>query len=212
MLSYQTIRPDTLELLKRLMAEPLFGGTRLVGGTALALQFGHRSSIDLDLFGTIEEDTDLTTEVLERIGPTIPGKCSMHIKTYRVCGVKIDIVGYDRYPWIDSPVLEDGLRLASSKDIAAMKVNAIQGRGTRKDLVDIYFLIRQYGLDQVMQFYKTKYPEYSEYRAMLSLTWFEDAEQSPMPEMFVDVSWEEMKEEILRAVEAYNNSLSCHGV
>ena len=44
MLSYQTIRPDTLELLKRLMAEPLFGGTRLVGGTALALQFGHRSS------------------------------------------------------------------------------------------------------------------------------------------------------------------------
>ncbi len=136
----------------------------------------------------------------------------MHIKTYRVCGVKIDIVGYDRYPWIDSPVLEDGLRLASSKDIAAMKVNAIQGRGTRKDFVDIYFLIRQYGLDQVMQFYKTKYPEYSEYRAMLSLTWFEDAEQSPMPEMFVDVSWEEMKEEILRAVEAYNNSLSCHGV
>ena len=178
----------------------------------MALQFGHRSSIDLDLFGTIEEDTDLTTEVLERIGPTIPGKCSMHIKTYRVCGVKIDIVGYDRYPWIDSPVLEDGLRLASSKDIAAMKVNAIQGRGTRKDFVDIYFLIRQYGLDQVMQFYKTKYPEYSEYRAMLSLTWFEDAEQSPMPEMFVDVSWEEMKEEILRAVEAYNNSLSCRGV
>ena len=119
MLSYQTIKPDALELLRRLMAEPLFSQTRLVGGTALALQLGHRSSIDLDLFGTIEEDTDLTTEVLERVGPTIPGRCSSHIKTYRVCGIKTDIVDYDRYPWIDSPVLDDGLRLASPKDIAA---------------------------------------------------------------------------------------------
>jgi len=205
MLLYQTIKPDTLELLRRLMAEPLFSQTRLVGGTALALQLGHRSSVDLDLFGTIEEDTDLTTEVLESIGPTVPGKCSAHIKTYRVCGVKTDIVDYDRYPWIDSPVLEDGLRLASPKDIAAMKVNAIQGRGTRKDFVDMYFLIQNYSLDQVMQFYKAKYPEYSEYRAMLSLTYFEDAEQNPMPEMFVDVSWEEMKQSILKAVEAYND-------
>ena len=205
MLLYQTIKPDTLELLRRLMAEPLFSQTRLVGGTALALQLGHRSSVDLDLFGTIEEDTDLTTEVLERIGTTVPGKCSAHIKTYRVCGVKTDFVDYDRYPWIDSPVWEDGLRLASPKDIAAMKVNAIQGRGTRKDFVDMYFLIQNYGLDQVMQFYKAKYPEYSEYRAMLSLTYFEDAEQNPMPEMFVDVSWEEMKQSILKAVEVYNN-------
>ena len=206
MLSYQTIQPDTLELLKRLMAEPLFDGTRLVGGTALALQFGHRSSIDLDLFGTIEEDTELTTEVLEGIGPTIPGKCSAHIKTYRICGVKTDFVSYDRYPWIDAPVLEDGLRLASPKDIAAMKVNAIQGLGTRKDFVDMYFLIQRYGLNQVMQFYKAKYPEYSEYRAMLSLTYFEDAEQNPMPEMFVGVSWKAMKQSILKAVEAYNNA------
>lgn len=206
MLSYQTIQPDTLELLKRLMAEPLFAGTRLVGGTALALQFGHRSSIDLDLFGTIEEDTDMTTEVLERIGPTIPGKCSAHIKTYRVCGVKTNLVSYDRYPWIDDPVMEDGMRLASSKDIAAMKVNAIQERGTRKDFVDMYFLIQRYGLDQIMQFYKAKYPDYSEYRAMLSLTYFEDAEQNPMPEMFVDVSWEKMKQSILKAVEVYNNA------
>ena len=70
----------------------------------------------------------------------------------------------------------------------------------------MYFLIQRYGLDQVMQFYKAKYPEHSEYRAMLSLTYFEDAEQNPMPEMFVDVSWEEMKQDILKAVEAYNNA------
>ncbi len=204
MLSYKTIQPDTLELLKHLMAEPLFNGTRLVGGTALALQFGHRSSIDLDLFGTIEEDTDLTTSILEQIGQTIPGKCTTKIKTYRVCGIKTDIVSYDRYPWIDNPVLEDGIRLASPKDIAAMKVNAIQGRGTRKDFVDMYFLIQHYGLSQVMAYYKEKYPEYSEYRALLSLTNFEDAEQNPMPQMFIDVSWEEIKHGVLKAVEGYS--------
>ena len=54
--------------------------------------------------------------------------------------------------------------------------------------------------------YKAKYPDYSEYRAMLSLTYFEDAEQNPMPEMFVDVSWEKMKQSILKAVEVYNNA------
>ena len=186
------------------MAEPLFSGTRLVGGTALALQFGHRSSIDLDLFGTIDEDTDLTTAVLEQIGKTIPERCTARIKTYRICGVKTDFVSYDCYPWIDAPVLEDGLRLASPKDIAAMKVNAIQGRGTRKDFVDMYFLIQHYGLQEVMAFYKEKYPEYSEYRAMLSLTYFDDAEQNPMPLMFADVSWKEIKHYIVEAVEDYN--------
>ena len=86
-----------------------------------------------------------------------------------------------------------------------MKINAIQSRGTRKDFVDMYFLIQRFGLNRVMQFYKDKYPDFSEYRAMVSLTYFEDAEQNPMPEMFVDVSWEEMKLCILKAVEAYNN-------
>ncbi|MBQ6192005.1 MAG: nucleotidyl transferase AbiEii/AbiGii toxin family protein [Bacteroidaceae bacterium] len=204
MLSYQTIQPNTLELLRRLMAEPLFSETRLVGGTALALQYGHRSSIDLDFFGTIEEDTQITTSVLEQIGQTIPERCTAKIKTYRVCGVKTDFVSYDCYPWIDDPILEDGLRLASPKDIAALKVNAILGRGTRKDFVDMYFLIQHYGLSQIFAFYKEKYPNYSEYRALLSLTYFEDAEQNPMPRMFKDVSWEEMKRSILWAVEDYN--------
>ena len=208
MLSYKTIQPDTLELLKKLMNEPLFNQTRLVGGTALALQFGHRSSIDIDLFGSIEEDTDLTSAVLRNIGPIVQGKCSPNIKTYRVCGVKTDIVKYDCYPWIDAPVIEDGIRLASPKDIAAMKINAIQGRGTRKDFVDMFFLIKRYGLKQIIDFYKLKYTEASEYRAMLSLAYFEDAEQNPMPEMFINVTWEKMKNKILKEVENYNNQLS----
>ena len=68
MLSYQTIEPHTLELLKKLMAEPSLAGTRLVGGTSLALQYGHRSSVDLDFFGTLDDDPLSIRECLERIG------------------------------------------------------------------------------------------------------------------------------------------------
>ena len=160
MLSFQTILPHTLELLKQIMAIPLFGSLRLVGGTALA---------------------------------------------YRIDGVKIDFVNYSRYPWIDDPVIEDGILLASPKDIAAMKVNAIIGRGSRKDFVDIYYLLQHFTLDEILSFYQQKYSNASLFRALLSLTYFNDAELQYMPEMLEDVGWDEMKQTILKAVKDYNN-------
>ena len=137
MLSFQTILPHTLELLKQIMAIPLFGSLRLVGGTALALQYGHRTSIDLDFFGDLEEDTEIVTKELEQVGVIVRGSCSQNIKAYRIDGVKIDFVNYSRYPWIDDPVIEDGILLASPKDIAAMKVNAIQDLLMANNALDI---------------------------------------------------------------------------
>jgi len=206
MLSYQTVKPDTLELLKQLMQIPLFSSLRLVGGTALALQYGHRSSVDLDLFGQLERNTALVTEALFPLGDVVVGSCSEHIKNYWVNGVKIDFVDYSRYPWLDDAVEEDLFRLASPRDIAAMKINAIEGRGSRKDFVDIYFLLQHYSLKEIMDYYARKYPEHSSFRAMLSLAYFDDAEAQPMPEMFNTVQWEEIKRFILKAVEEYNAS------
>lgn len=68
MLSYQTIEPHTLELLRRLMKEPLLIDTRLVGGTSLALQYGHRSSVDLDLFGLVNCSSESLTEAFKQWG------------------------------------------------------------------------------------------------------------------------------------------------
>lgn len=68
MLSYQTVNSHTLELLKKLTNEEFLSKARLVGGTALALQYGHRISIDLDFFGNIEEDNETIKEVLINIG------------------------------------------------------------------------------------------------------------------------------------------------
>ena len=118
-------------------------------------------------------------------------------------GVMVDFVDYSRYPWIDEPIFGDGFVLASDKDIAAMKVNAIIGKGTRKDFIDLYVLLQHYSLADIMDFYKKKYPEHSEYRALLSMTYFEDAEMNDMLKMFIDSSWEEMKKTIIQAVRDY---------
>ena len=203
MLSIQTIHPNTLELLKQLASQPELSQTRLVGGTALALQYGHRQSIDLDFFGVLPEDKEELLEMMSRVGNMIVTNRTKMIVQAVINQVKVDFVDYSRYPWIDEPVQGDGFVLASDKDIAAMKVNAIIGRGTRKDFIDLYVLLQHYSLTEIMAFYKQKYPEFSEYRALLSMTYFEDAEMQDMPKMFIDTSWEEMKKAIIIAVEAY---------
>lgn len=203
MLSIQTIHPNTLELLKNLASQPELAQTRLVGGTALALQYGHRQSIDLDFFGALPEDKDELVEMTRRVGNVLVTNRSKMIVQTVVNQVKVDFVDYSRYAWIDDPVQGDGFLLASDKDIAAMKVNAIIGRGTRKDFIDLYVLLQHYSLTEIMEFYKQKYPEFSEYRALLSMTYFEDAEMQDMPKMFIDTPWDEMKSTIIQAVKAY---------
>ncbi len=208
MLSLQTVLPDTLELLKVLMRQPLLHDMRLVGGTSLALQYGHRRSVDLDFFGHTTEDVDELTNMLSSCAKdVVRGNCTKSIKAYFLNNIKVDIVNY-QYRWIDEPVICDGLRLASPKDIAAMKVNAVMGRGTKKDFVDMYFLLRHYTFDEIMQFYLQKYPDGSEYRALLSMTYFADADPQPMPHMFQQVEWNTIKEEVKHQVERYNQSIT----
>lgn len=199
MLSYKTIEPHTLELLKGLASESLFSAVRLVGGTALALQYGHRSSVDLDFFGHIDVDAESLREVLRSYGSLRIIKENTNIKLYQLNGVKIDLVNY-QYDWIDEAVIEDDLILASAKDIAAMKVNAIEGRGTKKDFIDMYFLLQNYSLEEILNFYQMKYPEHSVFRALMSLSYFEDAEEQFMPKMFSSVTWDEMKDYIIEQV------------
>ena len=200
MLSYETVEPRTLELLKSLMQEPVFNDMRLVGGTALALQYGHRQSIDLDFFGDLTCEQEKTQEILSKYGKVTVLKETKNIRIYVVDNIKVDFVHYSCYPWLEDAIFEDGIRLASPKDIAAMKINAIEGRGTRKDFVDVFFLLKHYSLQEILSFYKAKYPNYSDFRAMMSLTYFEDAEMQPMPNMFNNTSWPDMQKVIIEKV------------
>lgn len=200
MLQLQTVLPDTLELLKELFSRPEMNGLRLVGGTALALQYGHRQSIDLDFFGTLAVEQDDIIEMFSAIGPHTIHNRTKRILQGTLCGIKVDVIEYSQYPWIDAPIVEDSITLASPRDIAAMKINAIEGRGTRKDFVDIYFLLQHYSLAELLDFYAQKYPNHSFFRALLSLNYFEDAEQQAMPKMLFPVDWEEIKSTIIAEV------------
>ena len=195
MLQYQTIHPATRQLLKELQSMDLLKGCRLVGGTALALQLGHRRSVDLDFFGFIPESADEIQDVLGEHHEITIVKESKNIHIYLLDGVKVDIVHY-KYGWLSGPVTEEGLCLAGISDIAAMKVAAIIGRGTRKDFIDLFFLLFQFSLEELFGLYLRKYPEGSLFVAMKSLADFEDAEADPMPDMLVEVDWSFVKESI----------------
>lgn len=204
MLQLQTVAPDTLELLKTIVSKPEMKGFRLVGGTALALQYGHRQSVDLDFFGSPLASQEDTIDMLSSLG-----NITIHNRTDKILqvvlrGIKVDVIDYSRYGWIDPPVVDDGIVLASPRDIAAMKINAIEGRGSRKDFVDIYMLLQHYTLGELLEFYSMKYPNYSIFRALLSLTYFDDAETQAMPKMFIPQTWEEIKAYISDKVKEFN--------
>ena len=199
MLYLETVESSTLELLKKLQRLPVLEQTRLVGGTALALQLGHRKSIDLDFFGTVDCEAEYLRESIAGIASLTILKESPHIHIYIVDGIKVDIVNY-KYPWLDDVVLEQGLRLASVSDIAAMKITAIIGRGTKKDFIDIALLLHHFSLEEILHFYAAKYNDSSVFMAMKSLAYFEDAEADPMPDMFVNQSWQQVKAYILSKI------------
>jgi predicted nucleotidyltransferase component of viral defense system len=187
------------------MAQEELKELRLVGGTSLALQYGHRQSIDLDFFGKPRVSQEDILEMARRTGELKILNRTQSILQLVLNGVKVDVVDYSCYDWMDSPVMEDGLVLASPKDIAALKVNAIEGRGTKKDFVDIYELLKHYSLSEILDFYSKKYPNYSIFRALLSLTYFEDAENQAMPVMMCPESWESIKNTIVGVVKGYQS-------
>ena len=203
MLHYETIHPATLELLKNLSSRKEFQGMRLVGGTSLALQYGHRKSVDLDFFGKMSASQDEIIEMARNLGDLKIFNKTKLILQFVLYNVRIDVVDYGNYEWIDVPVTENGIILASVKDIAALKINAIEGRGTKKDFVDINELLKHFKLSEILDFYMQKYPDYSLFQALLSLTYFEDAESQAMPVMLISDTWEEIKEKIREEVRIY---------
>ncbi|MCL2417520.1 MAG: nucleotidyl transferase AbiEii/AbiGii toxin family protein [Bacteroidales bacterium] len=175
---------------------PELADTRLVGGTALALLLGHRLSIDIDLFGKINSDIlteTLRAERFETFDVTFENKV---IKHYMINQVKVDVVKYDYYPWLESMIVEDGIRLAGMKDIAAMKLGAITNRGSRKDFVDLFFLLKTFSMKEIFGFYAEKFPDSTPFITFRSLVYFDDADKENMPDMLIPTTWEEVKKRI----------------
>lgn len=181
------------------MNDSTFDAFNLAGGTSLALQIGHRQSIDIDLFGSAEIDEPSILSTLGTFGETILLKRTPNILICTVAGVKLDLVNYS-YPLIHPPAIEDGIRLLTQPDIGAMKLNAIAGRGSRKDFIDLYFLLKTHSIEELLTFYKAKYNDGSEFMILKSLTYFDDADSDIQPLMFEDVDWNTVKDFIRECV------------
>lgn len=196
MLHLETIDTPTLGLLKSLMKIPEFSGLYLVGGTALALQAGHRKSIDLDLFGILTLDEFEFTNTLKIFDSVTLINRTANIKTFLINQIKVDFVNYP-YQWIEPCINIDSIRLAGKSDIAAMKLAAITGRGTKKDFIDLVTLLDEFTLDKMLQFYNRKFPDGSEFMVLKSLTYFKDAETDQPPVMLRETDWNKVKWRII---------------
>ena len=193
MLHYETITPETHSLLEKLSDLSVLKDARLVGGTALALQLGHRTSTDLAFFGRINADSEELRDILREIGSVEVASVSKNINIFWLNGIKVDMVNYP-YPWLDLPIEENRVRLASLNDIAAMKIAAIVNRGTKKDFIDLYTLLQSFSLDNILDMYSRKYSDGSLFIVMKSLIYFDDAETDPMPNVLNDATWEDVKD------------------
>lgn len=184
---------DVLERLKGL-SEVV--GFYLAGGTALALRLGHRRSIDFDFFTAGDFDAIDLRERLRTIFGEVPVR-SLAPRTLYVSllGVTTSFFAY-RYPLLESPEATPwGFGLAGLRDIAAMKLEAVAGRGSRKDFIDLYFLCRRFDLCEIFRCFAEKYrgAGTDPYHRLRALAYFDDAETEPMPEMLAPVVWAEVR-------------------
>ena len=137
MLYLSTVNPKALELLKEIQELPLLENFYLVGGTALALHLGHRISIDLDFFTANEFNTaSIIDSLKEKYTISLLAQATNSL-TVNIDSVKTDFIRHN-YPLLKPILLIDGIKLASIKDIAAMKFNSTMNRGSKKDFFDIY--------------------------------------------------------------------------
>jgi len=199
MLQTQTVVPELMELLKRIMSEKLFSDFNLVGGTSLALQIGHRNSIDIDLFGNSEINSELFIEKLSEFGDVKVAQSTKNILITKINEIKVDFVNY-KYPLLSEHLFIENIRMLSTKEIAAMKLNAIAGRGSKKDFIDLYFLLNEFSLEDILSFYEKKYKDGSVFMVQKSLTYFDDADAKQQPKMFKDFNWETCKQKIIDEV------------
>jgi len=202
MLHYETVDEGTLGLLKQLQSLDILSEMRLVGGTSLALQIGHRKSIDIDLFGILNVEFDILIDELKTLGEVVLLKNSKNIHSLLINDIKVDIVNYN-YKWLTNKMTIDNIYFATIEDIAAMKLNAIMGRGSKKDFIDLYFILKNYTLSTLIDLYSQKYHDGSIFLVLKSLAYFDDADEQEMPFMFHNTSWQTMKNNIKKALANY---------
>lgn len=203
-----TLAPATKKLLQKLTDQNWRGDFYLAGDTALAMQYGHRQSIDLDWFTSSHINLPQllknvsavgSYEVLNQTKDTLEGVLE---------NVKVSFMTYP-YPLIKKPILWQGVALAAPLDIAIMKLGAVAGRNTKKDFIDLYIFLEkeQTTLAYLLAAADKKFTgaNFDRYHLYKSLAYFDDADQEPMPKMLIALDWKKIKNFFLQEVKKLTN-------
>lgn len=213
---YNTVNDLLKNTLQILMASEVFANFRLVGGTSLSLQIGHRMSVDIDLFSDVPYGSINFEEIesflksnfayvdgFSDLQPAM-GK-SYLIGTDKDNTVKIDIYYTDSF--IRSEKTEDGIRLATIEEILAMKVDVVQRGGRKKDFWDLHEFLSEYGISKMLELHEERY-QYSHDKDLIlkNFTDFSASDDDFDPICLHGKYWEFIKEDIEEAVNKYHNS------
>lgn len=206
MLHIETVEPGTFSVLERLMLLKVLNAFSLTGGTALSLRYGHRKSVDLDLFCIEKLDHDSIVKGLKNTFKDGYRSESKTVKWGIFCyldNVKVDIIHYP-HSLISEIESIGNIRMYADADIIAMKFNAILGRGKKKDFWDIYELMHHYSLKDMIRFHERKFPDQNLLISIpQALTYFEEAEESEDPISLKGQSWESVKKFIQQKVSEF---------
>lgn len=169
----------------------------LAGGTALALQLGHRRSIDLDFFSPTEDVPTIRPgleEALVSFNATLADSSWGNL-VYLANNVRVGFYGYS-HPLVNPVIEEEGLRLASIEDIALMKLDTLLSRAARKDFYDLYFICRKIPLKRLLVLAPQKYPSIRDFEVQVvkRLVYFPSAENEADPSLLEPITWQTVKE------------------
>ena len=211
MLQEKCVSERLLTLLRKLEEETVFKDFFLVGGTALALQIGHRKSEDIDLFSQEELRIPEITKFLKQHHSAKYQLLNTQNMIFQVMinGIKVDFVHHP-FELVEAPYHESQITYLGKKDIAAMKLHAIETNGSRaKDFVDIFFLLKEMPLEKMFSYYRKKYATENIFNAKRSLGFFEDVPKESWKEVRIiqgNVSEKEIKKAILNAIQDFNDT------
>ena len=205
----ETISPDTSRLIEKIKNRPWLRPYYLAGGTALALHLGHRTSIDLDFFTESEVEEMTIVDHLRMAGNLRLDQMGKGTIVGNLDDVRISFFKYP-YRLLDSLIEWNGLNVASVQDIALMKMVAIFQRGSIKDFIDLFFIVREFKpIDALIPELSIKYVgvQFNINHILRSVCYFEDAENEPMPNMIAACDWQEVKEYFVNEVKRLSGIL-----
>jgi len=203
---HSVLGADAKKVLMLLSRQDFMRSFYLAGGTGCALHIGHRISRDFDFFSQNEFEIFPIRNSLRNLGRLVIDYSDANTLVGRFDGTKISLFHY-AYALIEKLCEDMGVRIASLVDIGCMKIDAISSRGTKRDFVDLFFILKKLGLDlkAFFEYFERKYgPDgFNRHHVLKSLVYFEDADKEPEPAMLVDFSWTTTKRFFVESVRTF---------